>query len=581
MHASGPADADPRAPVRVPYGLMPGLPLTIWKLVTIDLWKLLILTSAVLVGVISFAVTIGPLSDGELAPIDAIRFMLFAAVPMLAYALPFAAGFAATLIFHRMSQDNELLAAHAGGVSHGRILVPAVVTGLVLSVIVGFMSDQIIPRFLRNMELLITEDVAKLMISRLERGETIEFGGNSIYADTVQWFDPTKLKSITDAKDGFRLHRAAFASLDNDKRMKAGFSSEDAYIVIRQASDSNRGSGSIVTLVAENYNSWGDGYNFESSDRLRYDFAVPGAFRDDPKYWSFGELKELKKNPKLLAQVWEWHKKTAYRAATLAMLQDLHRNLQSNGSAELPLADGGRIVIHGGKLGALEWLSRPILPRRQGEPIVVERYSDDGRVSRFVAQSAVFNADKAESEEVAAEHVTAKIVLEEVTTGSIQSGEGEEVTGRRRMQTITGVLASEGMDLVGAYERMSLAELLTETGFETGVGRALGEAQWTADKKERELQREIVSKTHQRLAMSAACFVMVLIGATMAMKLRDALPLTVYLWAFIPALSSILVISTGEQFAQQVGWPGLLLMWGSVAGLLVYAGVTYKQVALR
>jgi lipopolysaccharide export LptBFGC system permease protein LptF len=560
---------------------MPRLPLTIWFLVTLDLWKLLLLTSAILVGVISFAVTIGPLSDGELSPIDAIRFMLFASVPMLAYALPFAAGFAATLIFHRMSQDNELLAAHAGGVSHRRILVPAVVTGLVLAVVVGIMSDQIIPKFLRNMERLITEDIAKLMISRLGQGETVEFGGNTIYADSVQWLDPSEMTSVQGAEDVFVLSKAAFANLDQDKKMKAGFTSARAFIVIRRSGDITRGAGSVVTLVAENYNSWGEGYNFESTDRLRYDFAVPGAFRDDPKYWSFGELQELHKNPKLLAQVWEWHKKTAYRAATLAMMQDVSQNLQSSGSCELPLADGGKIVIKGGRLGPVDWLSRPILPNRPGDPIVVERHTSDGGVSRFVAQSATFNADKAEAEEVVAQSVSAKIVLEEVTTGGVQTSSAEQVTGRRRMQTISGVLAAEGMDLVMAYEEMSLAELLTETGFETEVDRALGEAQYTADQKEQKLQREIVSKTHQRLAMSAACFVMVLIGATMAMKLRDALPLTVYLWAFIPALTSILVISTGEQFAQQVGWPGLLLMWGSIAGLLAYAGVTYKQVATR
>ena len=81
--------------------------------------------------------------------------------------------------------------------------------------------------------------------------------------------------------------------------------------------------------------------------------------------------------------------------------------------------------------------------------------------------------------------------------------------------------------------------------------------------------------------MSAACLVMVLIGATMAIKLRDALPLTVYLWAFFPALGSVLAISTGEQFAQQMGWPGLVIIWGSIVALVVYAGITYKQVARR
>jgi len=148
------------------------------------------------------------------------------------------------------------------------------------------------------------------------------------------------------------------------------------------------------------------------------------------------------------------------------------------------------------------------------------------------------------------------------------------------VQTISGVHAVD--DLVKAYEDMSLAELLAETNYKgEGVIRAVGEAQYTANKKEGEIQREIVSKTHQRFAMSAACLVMVLIGATMAIKLRAALPLTVYLWAFLPALGAVLAISMGEQFAHQMGWPGLVLMWGAIVALAVYAGAIFRQVAKR
>ena len=84
-----------------------------------------------------------------------------------------------------------------------------------------------------------------------------------------------------------------------------------------------------------------------------------------------------------------------------------------------------------------------------------------------------------------------------------------------------------------------------------------------------------------RVAMSAACFVMVLVGAVVAIRLREALPLTVYLWAFFPALGAVLAISTSEQLAQDSGAFGLVLMWAAVLGLLTYAYLTYKRVALR
>lgn len=549
-------------------------PVTLWRHITTDLLKLLLLTTVVLVCVISFAITIKPLADGELSPLDAISFMLFACVPMLAYALPFAAGFAATLVFHRMSQDNELLASHAGGVSHRRILAPALFTGVLLAVVVGLMSDQVIPRFLRNMERLITEDVARLMISRLGQGETVEFGGNMIYADSAQSLDPMELNPpLPDAENVIVLRRAAFANLDRENRMEGGGTAERAYIVVYRDGEIDRGAGSVVTLVAENASVWGD-YGSGESGKHQQSFAVPGAFRDDPKFWSFGELRDLKKNPKSIAQVGHWHKRLAFRASAVAMLEDVNRNLRASGEAQLPMSSGDTLVIRAGGLGPIDWLTRPIFGVGD-QPVVVERVSRAGSVTRYTAETATIETDRVD--ELAAQFVTARINLEEVTTST---GSGEAVQGKRKSQTITGALANE--DLVIGYSEMSLDELLAETNYGAeGIPRAVSDAQWNGKSREQTLQREIVSKTHQRVAMSAACLVMVLVGATVAMKLREALPLTVYLWAFFPALGCVLVISTGEQLAQQSGFIGLAIMWGSVLGLLGYAIATYKQVALR
>ena len=558
---------------RVPLSLMLRQPATIWRHTTVELWKLLLVTTAVLVGVISFAITIKPLADGQLSAFDAIRFMLLASVPMLAYALPFAAGFAATLVFHRMAQDNELSASHAGGVSHRTLLMPAVVSGLVLAVVVGLLSDQVIPRFLRTMEKMITEDVARLMVNRLGAGETVEFGGNLIYADTVQRIDPSTMKTATGAEDVISLYRASFGRLGPDKKLEAGGTAERAFIVIYREGEEERGAGSIVRLVASNYNSWGDTFVAESTDQLVYDFAVPGAFRDDPKFWSFVELAEIASDPKLMVKIANHHHRLALRAASLAMLAEVDRQLRTEGRATLTTTQGETITIIGRGMGTVNWLSRGLLPTKPGGEIVIERQRPGGAVTRTSAKRAFI--DTLQLDELAATRVLGRIVLEEVTTSGV-----DEAAGRRKEQQITGVLAPS--DQTASLGALTYDELLERTG----VGKedtppAIAEVHAQSVRSEMSLQREIVSKRHLRLAMSATCLVMVLLGAAMAMKLREALPLTVYLWAFFPALIAVLTISTAEQFAHQSGWPGLVVMWGSVIGLLVYAGMTYKRVALR
>src|SRR5689334_14507743 len=95
-----------------------GMPVSLWRYVLSELWRLILLSTIVLVAVISFVAAIKPLADGKLAPLETLKFMGLAIIPMLQWALPFAAGFGATLAYHRLSHDNELTAAYAGGVSH-------------------------------------------------------------------------------------------------------------------------------------------------------------------------------------------------------------------------------------------------------------------------------------------------------------------------------------------------------------------------------------------------------------------------------------------------------------------------------
>ena len=105
-----------------------GMPISLWKYITLELWRIIALTAAVLVAVIAFAASIKPMADGKITPLEALQFMGLAVVPMLQYALPFAAGFGATLAYHRLSHDNEVTAAYAGGVSHRAVLLPAIIT---------------------------------------------------------------------------------------------------------------------------------------------------------------------------------------------------------------------------------------------------------------------------------------------------------------------------------------------------------------------------------------------------------------------------------------------------------------------
>ena len=94
---------------------------------------------------------------------------------------------------------------------------------------------------------------------------------------------------------------------------------------------------------------------------------------------------------------------------------------------------------------------------------------------------------------------------------------------------------------LGSYPLLAEAQKRMET--KVSDRATIGPAVDQLVKRIKDLMREAMSKEHERLAMAAACLVMILMGTVMAMRLRDSLPLTIYLWAFFPALATVITIA--------------------------------------
>jgi arginine exporter protein ArgO len=63
------------------------------------------------------------------------------------------------------------------------------------------------------------------------------------------------------------------------------------------------------------------------------------------------------------------------------------------------------------------------------------------------------------------------------------------------------------------------------------------------------------------------------------MRFSSELPLTVYLWGFLPAILCIITISGGQQIVHKSGSAGLFLLWGGVVLLGAYAAFSYSRLA--
>lgn len=579
------------------------MPVRLWRYIAADLWRRLLITAVVLVTVIAFAVTIPPLADGKLTPLDAIKFMALATVPMLAYAVPFAAGFASTLVYHRLAQDNEAAAAHAGGIGHRSLLAPALASGVALALLLGIISDQAVPRFLRSMERYVRLDIAEWMIVQLGLGNAFEFGGTLLAAEAVRTLEPRDVQGATDAQSVVALTRPAILFLNADDSVRTAATAEIAWLVVRptpspwEGPDAGAGSGadgdprfgSIVTLIAENYRAAGDDSIIRSESRFRYDIAIPPVIGDDPKFFSFAQLAELRRHPERFDFIDEFRHRLALRTAAVEFLESVNQQLRARGSAALTTDTGATVTIHAPALGPGPSLTRRVIAEPGGAPLRIEVSPADGSPTEtLAAHDAVLNTFY--QDELTVRRVECRLELQHVASSGRTSAEDlrraaesdQPVAGVRRQRTIATII--DPSPRYAELRTMPLASILEVTRpytlppapFEGAV-----EAHARLGSMERRLQHEITANEHERVAMSFAGMVMVLTGSVVAIKLKNALPLTVYLWAFFPALASVLVISMGKQLTHEFGPVGLLPLWLGVLAPLAYAVVTYRQIARR
>ena len=120
---------------------------TLYRYILIDIIKLLLLSTSVMVVVLGFGAAIKPLGDGLLDASGLFRFLIVMMPAMLQFALPFSTAFAVTLVFNRLSGDNEILAMSAGGMGYGRIVMPVVMLAAVLGVFLFVMASWVLQAF--------------------------------------------------------------------------------------------------------------------------------------------------------------------------------------------------------------------------------------------------------------------------------------------------------------------------------------------------------------------------------------------------------------------------------------------------
>ncbi|MEM9881815.1 MAG: LptF/LptG family permease [Planctomycetota bacterium] len=551
------------------------MPWTLYRYILWELLKLLVLSTAVLVVLLSFAAAIQPISDGKLSPALLLKFVAFTMPTVLGFALPFAGAFAATLVFIRMAGDNEVLACSASGVSYVRLLAPVLALGLVLTGGMLYLANYVVPGFYRMAERTVERDVVSLLVSRLNAQRFFEFPGEDlvIYADAANEFPPPPTPgSVLPMTQFVELRGVVVGELDERGgighdttaeravlQVYGGDASADAWGVF-QLENVTRGAPSTGVLMSSGFTEIGP-------------LRIPSLFSDNPKFLSAGDLDRYERRPELDAEVREKRQALTSAMATESLRRAFVR-VKDRAVLQGALA-GDRFVISVPRVEEEGELLR--LSAEGGRPIRLERFTD-GRVAGPPVRTyeAPLAFVKVRTHALSPEPTIDLELVDVTVTGAA----GEPIVGNRSLQfrrlTWPRFLPD---DLDDRPSR----ELLAEAGGQAYAGSetvAVG-----ADRLGqvlRILKRNIVGQRHERAASAVSCALLLLLGAVLSIRLRDRPPLVVYFWSFLLAIVTLIIISSGVNVAgvspaslaagMAVVWSGNLLLL--VLLLLAYRGLT-------
>ena len=533
---------------------MVSMPLMLWRYILVEICKVFILTTAILVVVIAFGAAIKPLAENLLGPLETAKYIFLATIPMMQFALPFSIGFACTLVMHRLASDNEVQAMVASGLSYFRIIVPVGLLGLVLTIVMLLMVNTIIPMFWLKMQETIAKDASTLFISTIQDGEAFHLGDTQIYADGIYEIDDFPGNG---ADRRFVLTGVAAVELDSTSKMSTEFTAEYATVDLYQLERD-----SMLKLAMVNATIYrGDDQALVFVPQAEpAAVALDGGFEQKPKFMTFTQLLDLPARMEELEFVAQARPPLINTLQSTVLWDCFGKSIELSGQLELvdPSAER-RYIIYADRL-----VSGRLLPAEGQRWIRIIEFEKGKAMREANARSALlvlrFN-----------DNGRPRLDLR-VSASSVTDLRNPEAPATRWPAILTRLIPVDCPEV--EYSNLSNGELITaatalEFG-EYGPGKQaairIGSGIRTLQRLVEEVKDEIVARLTQRAAMSVTAVLLAMMGALLAIRYRHGQPLVIYMIAFLPAIISILLISSGEQSIKNDSIiMGSIIMWSGNA----------------
>jgi lipopolysaccharide export LptBFGC system permease protein LptF len=557
--------AAPNAEERRPR--LTGTPWTLWTYVIWELLRVFAVTAGVIVTVIAFGAAAKPLADNSIGAEVVLKYVTLAMVPMLQFAMPFAAGFAATLVMHRFASDNEVVAMSACGMSHRRIMAPVAILGGGLCVVMFVLVAFVIPNFWTRMKELATSDATQVLVAAVGRGEAVTADRLMIYADSAREVDPpagsgARRRLLLSGVAAIELASAGSSSVATE------FTAEDAAVDIH---DTPRGMVAKVALMNATVIRPGEGALVTVPVAEPEAASVYSGFEKGPKFLTIPGILELRRDVDRSLNVQQAKRPVASALGELDLWRCIER-MAPSGTLSFTEPGTSRGVRIEGVAVAAGQLSPA--PGRDGFRLVE---TSGGRpVRTATARAATLRAVS----EAGFEPRFALVA--QATSGARDLASGLPGRWSPRLDDLLpeGCAPTDWMRAPSA-EVLEASRAFPEAdgaGPFAQASRGLARARSALEMQRADVVWESDSHLANRFAQSVSIVLVLLLGGCLAVAMRQAMPLTVYILAFLPAVANIFMVSGGQlMMSDGLTLAGSAVMWGGNAVLLAAVVATWSR----
>lgn len=547
-----------------------------------DLMRIFFMASGALAGIMSFGGLLRPLTHQGLDAGQVLKLINYFMPAMTTYSLPVAALFATTVVYGRLSSDNELTACRAGGLSHLTIALPAFVMGILVAIMSLCFLCFIVPAYTLKVEQTLYSNIAKLIAGKIQSSHQIRFGPVTIFAQHA-YLGPEG--SLPPGQQAVVLTNPTIETVDRPFKTdrtyhvpKDFYTASRATIYVEQRDlGEQRGTGKVYLTVRLE-----DGMKFprrftganlggvETTDFGPLEIDSP--IKEDTKFMDVWRLKRLYYKPtqgakvkRVLTELVTRDEQAAYAYHVAQMLDAEGTFTWHFGAGEsyvltrepgapytIPRAD--EVVIPApppvsqtcgwamGQASANLFTSALGLPpipvtafgaERESHPVLFQRLLSGHVMSTFLARECHLSV------RVSPEPGKIRLGLELLDTVERTSA-GE--FGRRNLiqppftVPMTPEIARIGHRNVGDYMTSQ-----SNPGDRQRVGREVVE-----------LLNGILAESNSRVSFAISCLVLVMVGCALGMMFRSGNFLSAFAVSFIPALMTITLIVAGQRIATNI-----------------------------